>query len=498
MKDDISASILSGMNRAGIGYAITDRQGRITDTNEAYRSITGLAADEDRPWFERDVAPDKLKKERIEGWAAFLNKPDVPWKGIVRWYRSDEDIRFFEGTACTLEDDAVLLVTVDRTDLINSNQSLAEQGKRYRRGIEDFPICIALYDRNGDLMYVNKYLPQRLGFDGDDSERVDSMRKAFASHLKPLGDNLIERMMRGDDLRDGELAHLDQGPLSGTHWLVVGNHIESGTGRLVNYVTAALDRTDSIRLQDAQRDFANAVHEQQKIAVLNDFAGTLAHELSNILHPVGAYAKMLSANPDHPSREDYAAKINTGAMAAGRLLRRTLSMSRRDQGRLERVDISGTLSETIASASELAPKGLSYTLDIPSAPVIAVTVLGELRQVMLNLLNNAAEAMHYQGAVRVSVTEGAVPEGRLDVRPSGAPPFVCISVRDDGLGMDAATLARVFEPFFTTKPAGRGTGLGLAVVQGLVTGWGGMVSAESEECVGTTFRVWLSQADMKD
>ncbi|MEM9422703.1 MAG: ATP-binding protein, partial [Pseudomonadota bacterium] len=278
-----------------------------------------------------------------------------------------------------------------------------------------------------------------------------------------------------------------------------GRPLNEPNGTLSGVLTIAVDRTDSARLRKERTQFVSAIHESQKVEALNNFAGSLAHELSNILHPAGVYARQLSAHPDHPRRKEFAAKISHAALGAGRILRRTLSMAHTDHKSVEACNLVDIVNETLETAQDLAPKALSYQFNVdPEGPAYAKAQPGELRQVLLNLLNNAAEAMCYTGQISIDLTQGHEEPAWPDIIPSGTSPFARISIKDEGPGMESSIRQRIFEPFFTTKSAGRGTGLGLPVVQGLVTGWGGVVSVDTTIGQGTTFHVWIPQPNVTE
>ncbi|MGV6819271.1 MAG: two-component system sensor histidine kinase NtrB, partial [Parvularcula sp.] len=259
-------------------------------------------------------------------------------------------------------------------------------------------------------------------------------------------------------------------------------------------LVTAVDRTDSIRLRNERIRFAESIAETQKIEAINSFAGSLAHELSNLMQPISGYAKLLAGKVSDEQQKEYLARINQATLAAGRILRRTLSMSYGNSSSEARTDISTLVDETIQAARDLAPDGLIYETNLGQG-LTAACPSGELRQVLLNVLNNAAEAMHYSGTVRVSLTfEQSPPDGN-DLLPPGEPPFVHLTIEDEGPGLSPDVQGRLFDPFFTTKRVGRGTGLGLAVAQGLTTGWGGLITADNRTTGGARFDIWIPAID---
>lgn len=177
------------------------------------------------------------------------------------------------------------------------------------------------------------------------------------------------------------------------------------------------------------------------------------------------------------------------------LVRQILTFSRKSGGEIKAVDIPSLLEETHKMLRSSLPTTIKIQLDLHAIP--GTTVMGEpskIQQVILNLANNAAHAMRQKGGVLViglsRVTLGT--ESPSDPRMSG--PHVKLTVRDTGTGIPPEVRERMFEPFFTTKERGQGTGMGLAVVYGIVEDLNGMIEVESEVGRGTTFAVLLPQA----
>ncbi|WOI52801.1 two-component system sensor histidine kinase NtrB [Parvularcula sp. LCG005] len=490
--------ILNAIDRAGVGYAVTDLGGVIRSCSPTYRQHTALWADpnDDRPWFMRDPAPEETIAQRAALWRTFIEEAQR-WQGMVRWHMPDGSIRYFEGTAVRAGDDQIVLVTNDRTDRVEARRSILEIQDRQRQIVTSLPVGVCLHADDGKILYTNDYLPHRIGLTADDCIGK-SLQEACGDQVSNLFQQLVDDVRIKGAAVNGRIAEVTEGPLAGTHWLLFGKDISTRDGTRAGILTIAVDRTDSVRLREERSQFAEAIHQTQKIAALNDFAGNLAHELSNLLHPIGAYARMLTNNPDHENRQQFAAKINQGTLAAGRILRRTLAMAHTDRTELRLTDISETVEATIASAEDLAPTGLDYAYMDQRRAFMAYCQPGELRQVLLNLINNAAEAMHYRGTITITMADGLPRPYDLDLIPTGTEPFVRLSVSDQGPGITDTVRSRIFEPFFTTKPVGRGTGLGLAVVQGLVNGWGGVVSVDTRPGLGSTFHIWIPQGNMEE
>lgn len=493
-KDFPLAELFVALDAARIGYAVTDPDGRGLFVSAAYAKLMGSEAHlmvGGEPWFTLDHADEAEKAERARLWAAFQAMGQT-WRGWVRWCASDGTVRYFEGTAHPLADRRVILIGNDRSEEREANRAVEDAADLQRHILDDLPVAVVLQDKDGEILYCNRLVPDRMGIAISDVIGKHPRDVPFIGLDRGLMALIGEARTRGKTI-DGTPVSIRRGGLAGTHWLFYGRPLHNRSGEFKQFLSIGVDRTASAALDTEREAFAKALAETQKIGALNDFAGSLAHELSNILHPVGVYGRALAADPDHPDRQVLAEKIRTAAMTAGRILRRTLTMARTDAAPPATHDVAKIVDEVVASARDLAPKTLTYTLERPAAPVLAMTQPTELRQVLLNLFNNAADAQHHQGTIAVVVAEGRSPPPTMPVLSGSRDRFVSVSVRDEGTGMSMEARARIFEAFYTTKKGGKGTGLGLPLVQGLVTGWGGAVSVESTPDVGSTFTVWIPQ-----
>lgn len=225
---------------------------------------------------------------------------------------------------------------------------------------------------------------------------------------------------------------------------------------------------------------------QDRLAAVGRLAAGVAHDFNNIVTVISVCAQLLEAQAglDAAGREQVA-HIRREAETAAGLVWQVLDFAQR--GAIERapVDVDRLLAECLPVLRRTVPPQIAVTVASDGHRHHVSGDAGRLEQVLSNLVNNAADAIPVTGRIELSVA-------RREVGPDMAPgPWVCIAVRDDGGGIPADVLPRIFEPFFSTKPTGRGTGLGLAQVYGLVAQHGGHVRASSVVGEGTTVEVWL-------
>ncbi|MES2692653.1 MAG: PAS domain S-box protein [Verrucomicrobiota bacterium] len=252
-------------------------------------------------------------------------------------------------------------------------------------------------------------------------------------------------------------------------------------------LTTHLDVTERTRMETRLR-------QSQRLEALGTLAGGIAHDFNNILTGMFGFTELarLELPPDHPSM-GWLAQMMASGDRAKELVRQILTFSRQHEGdrhpqRLQDVvkEALRLLRSTLPAMVDLSPSIMSQ-----AAPVLADAT--QIHQVVMNLCTNAWHALPERGG-RISVTldnaqvTAALAASQAELAEG---PYVRLAVTDNGYGMDAATLERIFEPFFTTKPAGKGTGLGLAVVHGIVKAHGGAIRVQSKPGQGSTFEVFL-------
>ncbi|MGX1048410.1 ATP-binding protein [Bradyrhizobium diazoefficiens] len=228
---------------------------------------------------------------------------------------------------------------------------------------------------------------------------------------------------------------------------------------------------------------------------IGTFASGIAHNFNNIVGAILGHAEMADARVAPGSRPAASlAEIRRAGERARELVEQILGFGRRGEGRRERVCLRTLVDETRSLLAASLPSHVTFEVDETADIAIVTGEPAQLQQVILNLCNNAAQAMKEPGRIelRIKVHDLAKPLsiGRSEVGPGR---FTVISVADPGPGMDEATLERIFEPFFTTRPDGNG--LGLATVREIVEQHGGAVAVQSRPDAGTRFDIWLPSGE---
>ena len=299
---------------------------------------------------------------------------------------------------------------------------------------------------------------------------------------------VIGALERGDTLQDLEIqGRRRDGALI---WVSVNVRPVKVAGRILHYEWSLADITERWLLESQLR-------QAQKMEAVGQLAGGVAHDFNNLLTVIGGrcYLMLGKLAPDDALRREVEL-VRSAAERAARLTHQLLAFSRKQVLEPRVLDLNDTVTGIEPLLRRLIGEHIEISVTRGSGLGRVKADAGQLEQVLLNLAVNARDAMPQGGQLaletgNVTLDERAARRAH-DLSPGS---YVVLSVTDSGHGMDAATRAQIFEPFFTTKEVGKGTGLGLATVYGIVKQSGGFIEVESEPGRGACFRVYLPRVD---
>ncbi|MCP4687214.1 MAG: response regulator, partial [Desulfobacterales bacterium] len=234
----------------------------------------------------------------------------------------------------------------------------------------------------------------------------------------------------------------------------------------------------------------------QRVEAIGTLAGGIAHDFNNILTPIMIHSEMAlkkaTALP-FPDLAPHLEKVLKAGHRAVNLISQILSFSRREEQERKPIQIEPIIKETLKLLRATLPSTIEIRQNIAPNAGIIMGDPGQLHQVLMNLCTNAKHAMREEEGVLEVRLEGIPVDSEKSRRLSGLPAgeYIKLTVRDTGRGIENDLMDKIFEPYFTTKKKGEGTGLGLTMVQGIVTSLGGAVTVESEPGVGTAFHVYF-------
>ena len=232
--------------------------------------------------------------------------------------------------------------------------------------------------------------------------------------------------------------------------------------------------------------------QAQKMEGIGTLAGGIAHDMNNILNVISGYASLILQNPGNTEKVEKGLEVIKETVDRGAsLVRQLLASARRSKLKFEQIQVNDMLEKLHGLLKQTFPKTVEVRLELDPALPSVIADSNLLHQAVLNLCLNARDAMPGGGTLQLITRRVAGAALRRIFQDASAKQYTCITVKDTGVGMNAAIQSRIFEPFFTTKQQGEGTGLGLSVVYGIVTNHQGFVDVESEPDQGTTFRICL-------
>jgi two-component system cell cycle sensor histidine kinase/response regulator CckA len=269
--------------------------------------------------------------------------------------------------------------------------------------------------------------------------------------------------------------------------------VRDSKGCIINYVSILRDVTHELRLERELR-------QSQKMEAIGTLAGGIAHDFNNILTAIMGYTEMAQRKM---SKCDAAAhdleRVQHATLRARELVSRILTFSRQSEQERKPVQVASIVEEVLKLLRSSLPSTIEIYQHITTIPKGGMVLADptQIHQLLMNLGTNAAHAMRIGGGIlSVSLSDVEVDASQIALFPDLMPgSFVRLTVSDTGHGMEECVKERIFDPYFTTKKVGEGTGMGLAVVQGIIKSHGGAISVHSEPGQGTTFHVFLPKLD---
>jgi PAS domain S-box-containing protein len=364
-------------------------------------------------------------------------------------------------------------------------QALRRSEESYRQLFERATYGIYRSTVGGRLVTVNPALVRMLGYDS--AEELLSIDMARDLYLDP-GERarLIERHRDSGVIEGVEVAWKRK---DGKPVLVrlSGAALRDEVGGVIGFEMIVEDVTERRVLEEQLR-------QAQKMEVIGQFTGGIAHDFNNLLTVILANAEMIGRNLP-PGAEDLRAdlqELRGAAQRGANLVKKLLAFSRREELRVVPVNLAQLASDLMAMLRRLVPESIELRFQGRECEACVMADRGAIEQILVNLVTNARDAMPEGGVLTIEVAETYLDEEFRSTHGWGeSGPYVLLSVSDTGIGMDEETKERVFEPFFTTKSPGVGSGLGMAMVYGLVKHHRGFIEILSEVGVGTTVRIYL-------
>ncbi len=501
-------TIVEAMNA---GAVTINEQGVILYSNSAFSEMTGIPLQAlPGSSFKDLVAPEHLPLfldfvAKARGAKATAETAVKGRKGplFVRLAGSSETVYGIERTC---------IVITDISDLKSAEAGLRKEARlvererdRLRTLIDSMNEGVWFVRPDGRVVLANSVARAQAAEVGMNPDALfQSSASALLSQLDmaapdgaPLDMERLMRVFEGDAFRGVEVAIRNSATGEVFHRKVSANPIWDGEKHLRGVILVVLDTTAETRALDEKAALEEHLRQAQKMEAIGTLAGGIAHDFNNMLAVVLGNAELALddiTGMDGPKRN--IEQIVKASKRARDLVKQILTFSRKSAAGRTPLRLTPLIKETHKLLRGSLPSTIHMELDIRTESDTVAADPSQIQQVLMNLATNAAHSMgEAGGTLTVELADVRLEKGGPvpDVEMS-AGTYVRLTVRDTGKGMTDSTKRRIFEPFFTTKPAGQGTGMGLAVVYGIVKSHKGAITVRSEQGVGSEFTVFLPHA----
>jgi len=391
---------------------------------------------------------------------------------------TEENLQYLENMGSTI---GIALLRKEAEDRIRASE------ENYRDIFENAMEGMFRRTPEGKLLSVNPALARMHGYASPEEMMLDVVgtgKITLFAHEEDLERH--RELLKSEGAVRGFAA--EQNRKDGSTFLAsfTTRAVKDSGGRVIYYDGIVQDITDKRMLEEQLR-------QAQKMEAVGTLAGGVAHDFNNLLTVIMGFANLIQMKigPDDVLRP-YADQITASANKAADLTQSLLAFSRKQRISPEPHKINDVIRSTGKLLKRLLPEDIELTVELCNADPVARLDLTQIDQVLMNLATNARDAMPKGGLLIIRTGEATLDETFRKAHGFGRPgKYVLLSVSDSGVGMDPQTMARIFEPFFTTKEVGKGTGLGLASVYGIVKQHEGYITVESDLRRGTTFDIYL-------
>jgi two-component system cell cycle sensor histidine kinase/response regulator CckA len=379
---------------------------------------------------------------------------------------------------------------LDITERKRGEEALRESEARYRSLVDNATYGIYWVTLDGDLLDANPALVQMLGYES--IEALLDIDNTLRLYCDPAARDAVANRYRNHDRGDATVEWKRKNGKTISVRLI---------GRRSRDVRRNTDCVEVI-VEDVTERIAleKQLRQGQKFEAIGQLAGGIAHDFNNMIGAILGWAEIgLEETGVEMRLHRHFEKIRHQAVRAAALTRQLLAFARRQILEPRNIDLNHSVRETLSLLEKVIGSNIEIKTKLAANLTLVRADPTQVDQVIMNLCINARDAMPEGGRLIIETGEAAFAEAHCAVQ-NMAPPgrYTMLAVSDTGMGMDAATLDRIFEPFFTTKETGKGTGLGLATVYGIVSQHGGFLQVYSEVKVGTTFRIYLPVTPITD
>ena len=468
--------------------AVVDMEGRRIYNSLSYQSVLGYSPEE----LQASSAFEQIHPDDREQVRKAAEEARVRGSGKTLEYRfrhKNGNWLFIESTSSVIrnakgEPEKLVIVNRDITERKKTEEALRRSETGFRTVVEDAPYGIFRANAKARLLQVNPALQTMLGYESEEellhSDLANDIFRQAGEYQR-----MIDQLIRAEEFKDMEMEWKRK---DGTPITVrcSGRRGGEGNGSPAYFEVFAEDVTEK-RILERQLRMA------QKMEAIGRLSGGIAHDFNNLLGVIIGYSALLKRKlTESNALFDHALEIEKAGQRAASLTKQLLAFSRQQVLTPSVLNLNTLATDMEKMLPRLLGEDIEVRLVLDSELGQVKADQSQIEQVIMNLAVNARDAMPVGGKLRILTSNVELDRKYARSHPgSKTGHFVMLSVTDTGTGMDSETLAHIFEPFFTTKERGKGTGLGLATVYGVVKQSNGYIWVDSKLGEGTSFQVYL-------
>ncbi len=388
----------------------------------------------------------------------------------------------------------VIAVARDITARKRAEAELRESEQNYRSIYNAANDTIFIHDiKSGEILDVNERIQDVYGYTPDEAKRLNV--GAISSGEAPYTqEHALEWIVKAADGKPQLFEWLSKDKHGRLFWVEVNlkKVVIGGRDRLLAVVR---DIDARKRNEETQNKLQVQIQQSQRLESIGTLAGGIAHDFNNLLMTIEGSASLMlyDIEPDHP-HFDILQNIEKQVRSGAKLTAQLLGYARKGKYELKPVDLNYLVEETLETFGR-TKKEIRIQPNLSDDLSIIEADPGQIEQMLLNLCINASDAMPEGGELKIKTENVTHKVMKSEVFQPTPGQYVLLAITDSGIGMNQVTQERIFEPFYTTKEMGRGTGLGMASVYGVVKSHGGFIDVESKKGSGTTFRIYLPASE---
>jgi len=480
-------------DKSPIGICTVDLLGNFVTTNSVYEQMLGYSKEELRELSFFDVTHSEYRPKNKELFQNMFSLESNGFKMEKIYVRKDDRVINVSVNAIAVIDDNGntrfgTAFVEDITERTRNERKLSLQSEIITRMSEG----VSLVGEDGILIYTNPGFEKMFGYDSGEMIGLHvSIVNAPTEENPEETAKKILNSLNNEGTWFGEIQNIKK---DGTTFWSAANvtameHLKHGKA----FVSVHTDISELKQTKSEKKNLEVKLQQAQKMESIGNLAGGIAHDFNNLLYPIIGFSEMLKEDlpPDSPEYESAQEIFNAGKRG-GELVKQILAFSRQSEHKLSPVRFQKILTEVLKLTRSTIPSDIEIHHDIQQNCSSVMAESTQLHQISMNLMTNAYHAVeNASGIISVQLKEISMEGGELEDSPLKPGQYAMLSVSDNGVGIPRNVINNIFEPYFTTKEKGKGTGLGLAVVYGIVKEHKGDIKVYSEEGKGTTFNVYI-------